>query len=79
MVYSASMKRLEARFLIALLTFATLAPVHASAPTDSDARARELIKGLHLSVLPKESGYLALIGESAQKVQVDGHSLAVQS
>ena len=34
---------------------------------------------LHLSVLPKESGYLGLVGESAQKVQIDGRSLAVQS
>ena len=32
-----------------------------------------------MSVLPKESGYLGLIGESAQKVEIDGRSLAVQS
>jgi hypothetical protein len=29
--------------------------------------------------LPKESGYLGIIGVSAQHVSVDGRSLAVQS
>jgi hypothetical protein len=29
-----------------------------SAPEGSEARAVELIKALHLSVLPRESGYL---------------------
>jgi predicted cupin superfamily sugar epimerase len=53
--------------------------VHAASPTGSNARAHELMKELHLSVLPKESGYLGRIGESAQKVQIDGHSLAVPS
>jgi hypothetical protein len=43
------------------------------------ARVRELIDTLHLSPLPKESGYLGLIGDSAQKVQVDGRALKVQS
>ncbi len=79
MVYPASMKQLEVRFVVALLALGTLAPIHASAPTGSEARARELIMELHLSVLPKESGYLGLIGTSAQKVLVDGQSLAVQS
>jgi predicted cupin superfamily sugar epimerase len=45
----------------------------------SDARARELIQTLKLTVLPKESGYLGIIGRSAQMVTVDGRSLAVQS
>lgn len=58
---------------------AFLIPLHASAPAGSDARSRELIAMLHLSVLPLESGYLGLIGQSAQRVQVDGRSLAVQS
>jgi uncharacterized protein len=49
------------------------------APTGTDERERELIKVLKLSVLPKESGYLGLIGESAQKVDINGKSLAVQS
>ena len=63
-----------------LLAAACLAPSQASAPSGSDARARELIRVLHLSVLPKESGYLGLIGESAQTVAIDGHApLPVQS
>ncbi len=53
--------------------------VYASAPSGSDERANELIRALKLTVLPKESGYLGLIGESAQKVDVDGRSLRVQS
>ena len=43
------------------------------------ARARELIHTLHLKVLPKESGYLGLIGQSAQRANIDGHPLAIQS
>src|ERR1700722_19759748 len=31
-----------------------------------DARARELIQTLHLRVLPRESGYLGIIGASEQ-------------
>ena len=62
--------------LLATLCFA---PGNAGAPSATDARQRELIKVLHLSVLPKESGYLGLIGESAQKVQINGRPLAVQS
>lgn len=45
----------------------------------SDARARELVRTLKLTVLPKESGYLGIIGRSAQMVTVDGRSVAVQS
>jgi predicted cupin superfamily sugar epimerase len=48
-------------------------------PSSQDARARELIESLHMKVLPGESGYLALIGDSAQKAQFDGHSLKIQS
>jgi predicted cupin superfamily sugar epimerase len=46
---------------------------------DPNARAQELIRALHLSVLPKESGYLGIIGVSAQRVTLDSRSLAVQS
>src|SRR5215469_698349 len=53
--------------------------VEAAAPAGSDERARELIRVLKLSILPKESGYLGLIGESAQKAAVNGRQLAVQS
>jgi predicted cupin superfamily sugar epimerase len=51
----------------------------AVAQDGGDARARELIRALHLNVLPKESGYLGLIGQSAQTVSIDGRTLAVQS
>jgi len=51
----------------------------AAAPIGSEARALELMRVLNLHVLPKESGYLGLIGASAQKIPVDGRSLAVQS
>ena len=72
------------RSLIVVAAAALLSSLNAqapagSAPEGSEARARELIAALHLEVLPKESGYLGLIGESAQKVQIDGRSLAVQS
>jgi hypothetical protein len=79
MLYSACMMQRRARILTIVFTLATFASIHAIAPIGSDARARELIKALHLSVLPKESGYLGLIGESAQRVKIDGRSLAVQS
>lgn len=58
---------------------AALACLGAGAQTQSDARAKELIDKLHLTVLPKESGYLGIIGVSGQKVTVDRRSLAVQS
>lgn len=44
-----------------------------------DARARQLIRELHLHELPKESGYLGLIGESAQRASIAGRPLAIQS
>lgn len=53
-----------------------LSPPHAAA---SESRAAQLIRELQLKVLPKESGYLGIIGVSAQKVTVNGRSLAVQS
>ena len=65
-----------------LLFFAaivSLAIVNAAPAADTDARARELIQTLHLHILPGESGYLGLIGDSAQKAQIDGRSLKLQS
>jgi predicted cupin superfamily sugar epimerase len=56
-----------------------LSSLDAAAPVGTEERARELIRILNLSVLPKESGYLGLIGESAQKIEVNRRSLAVQS
>ena len=64
--------------LLAIL-FTGGAVLIATPRTNPDARANELIRLLHLSVLPKESGYLGIIGVSAQKVSVGGRSLAVQS
>src|SRR5581483_2893972 len=60
------------------VSMAALATVGA-APVGTDARAHELIEQLHLAVLPKESGYLGLIGSSAQKIPVDGKPIAVHS
>jgi predicted cupin superfamily sugar epimerase len=70
--------------LIAIAAFAVmglagLVALPAAPQAGSDARARELIEALHLTVLPKESGYLGIIGRSAQMVTVDGRALAVQS
>lgn len=73
------MFRLQSHLIAPLAVFALLFPLHASAPPESDARAHELIATLHLTVLPKESGYLGLIGESAQKTPVNGRELPVQS
>jgi predicted cupin superfamily sugar epimerase len=65
--------------LLLLSGIAALAAACAAAPVGSDARALELIETLHLKPLPGESGYLGLIGDSAQKVIVNGHTLKVQS
>ena len=65
--------------LVVLAAVAALTMAYAAVPLGTDARARELIEALHLAVLPGESGYLGLIGDSAQKVEVDGRPLKVQS
>lgn len=64
---------------IAVIAVACVIGLRAAPQAGSDARARELIRLLNLTVLPKESGYLGIIGVSAQKVTVDGRALAVQS
>jgi len=64
---------------VAAAALAAAAMLHAAPQVGSDARARELIRMLKLEVLPKESGYLGIIGKSAQVVSVDGRDLAVQS
>jgi len=64
---------------LAALTYAGAPSPARPAREGTDARARELIEALHLTVLPRESGYLGLIGASAQKVHVDGKELAIQS
>jgi predicted cupin superfamily sugar epimerase len=50
-----------------------------TASHDSDARIRELVQTLNLHVLPGESGYLGLIGQSTQTVPIDSKPLAIQS
>lgn len=65
--------------LIVMLVMTGVIALRAAPQSGSDARARELIQILHLTVLPKESGYLGIIGRSAQMVTVDGRAVAVQS
>jgi uncharacterized protein len=72
----ASMKSI---FVVAAIAISVVISLHAAPQSAADARARELIQTLHLTVLPKESGYLGIIGRSSQMVTVDGRSLAVQS
>lgn len=67
------------RPFLAALSLLILPSLAATAPIGSAARARELIRTLHLKVLPKESGYLGIIGRSAQMVNLRGRRLAVQS
>ena len=50
-----------------------------SQPVGSAERALELIRELGLKVLPKESGYLGIVGVSRQQVTVHGRALAAQS
>ena len=62
-----------------LICMAALAASAGTARIGTDARARELIRLLKLKVLPRESGYLGIIGASNQRVTLDGRALAVQS
>lgn len=62
-----------------LIVLAVAAVLHPATPEPGDTRSRDLIRLLDLHVLPKESGYLGLIGSSAQKATVDGRTLAIQS
>ena len=74
------MKRIVATLVaLGLLASAPVRLLDGQSPAGSEARIRELKEMLHLAILPKESGYLGLIGESAQKVSIDGRPLAVQS
>ena len=62
-----------------LVSASALAVLAGTSRIGTGARARELIRLLNMKVLPKESGYLGIIGVSGQKVAVDGRALAVQS
>jgi predicted cupin superfamily sugar epimerase len=65
--------------LAVTIVIASVVVLRAAPQAGTDARAREIIKELHLTVLPKESGYLGIIGVSAQKTKINGRELAVQS
>lgn len=67
------------RAIFGVLAMAALSLPGAPAPTGDAARVRELIQTLDMHVLGKESGFLGLIGQSAQLVPVSGRPLAVQS
>jgi hypothetical protein len=67
------------RVILAALSIALLTLLKPAVPVGSEARSQQLIRELKLEVLPKESGYLGIIGKSAQTVTVDGRTLAVQS
>jgi uncharacterized protein len=65
---------------VGLFAMAALQAVGQGSPaTAKDARARQLIRELKLTVLPKESGYLGVVGVSAQTVALGGRTLAAQS
>jgi len=53
------------RLVLAAIGVAMLAGLQTAPPVPSDARAGELIRALNLEVLPRESGYLGIIGRSA--------------
>jgi predicted cupin superfamily sugar epimerase len=53
--------------------------IQAAVPTPSDPRARAIVESLKMNFLPKEFGFLGLIGESSLKASIHGQSLPVQS
>jgi predicted cupin superfamily sugar epimerase len=53
--------------------------VRPDANSPGESRPDEIIGLLHLKVLPRESGYLGIIGASAQTMQVAGRPVAIQS
>jgi uncharacterized protein len=71
--------RLFAVTLIAMLSVLAQSACAKEGNEGKGVRAQQLIEQLHLSVLPEESGYLGIIGGSAQKVPVNGRPLKVQS
>jgi uncharacterized protein len=75
---SASLQGMK-KLLFAAIGVTFLAAAFAAHPAVPERRADELIRKLKLTVLPKESGYLGIIGVSTQNVAADGRALAVQS
>ena len=69
------MRRLCAlAFCLAFLPVLSAAP-----PEESNLRVLELMHTLDLNPLPRESGYLGLIGQSAQTIPDHNRQLAIQS
>ena len=79
------MKLRPLRLLSPLLGFACSlgglrkAPAQTPKRASGETRAQTLIRVLDLRPLPGESGYLGLIGASAQNLVTDGRNLPVQS
>ncbi|MES2392484.1 MAG: cupin domain-containing protein [Acidobacteriota bacterium] len=67
------------RVRAAVVLLVTLAAGAQSPRVGSDARAKELIRELKLTVLAKESGYLGIVGVTPMTVDVRGRALSVQS
>ena len=60
-----------------LIPLAAAQPISAQSPTPD--RARQIIHDLDLHILPRESGYLGIIGVTSLQLPVNGRPLAVQS
>jgi hypothetical protein len=71
--------KLPRLFAVTLIAVLPVLAQTVCATEENAARAQQLIEELHLSVLPEESGYLGIIGDSAQKVPMHGRLLKVQS
>jgi predicted cupin superfamily sugar epimerase len=67
------------RSIVRVAAMAMLVCVGHAQQVDSDARAAQIIRKLKLEVLPKESGYLGIIGVTPQTVELGGRKLAAQS
>ncbi|HEY9127001.1 MAG TPA: cupin domain-containing protein [Acidobacteriaceae bacterium] len=65
--------------VVALTAFLSIITPALAAPPNTTARAQEFIRILGLKPLPRESGYLGIVGVSDQKVTVGNRTLAVQS
>jgi predicted cupin superfamily sugar epimerase len=77
--YQTALALLAALAVQALAQTAGPGEVKTSAPEESNPRARQLIQALDLQPLPRESGYLAIIGVSSQRVTAGTRTLAAQS
>jgi len=64
------------RVVLGLSLLPVLAASHQNEP---DPRVQELMRSLDLKPLPKESGYLGLIGQSVQTIPNGKRSLSIQS